>query len=303
MTEAGSTAELAHLPLLTAVRPDKATRELARMLIRAPGEQLSGTLLVTGDPGGSFHLVNGAVIAVESPGAPCVEALLLRSGRVGEADWAAAYRAGAADDRTGAELVARTLVGAAELQLMCLMAALDAAFAVGMGRIDQCTLERGSATHHLPAPQGIESNWLLQETTRRIRAFGSLRFSVSPYRDRPALTSTGAALLSGSTAGERREILLRVNGRRSSRDIAFLLGRSLYAVTVELSRMLGEGLVEVMPSGTAEVGSRRALMADRPPRVTRLPLRPAGTGELPQRERGAGGIDGILPLRPVADRQ
>ncbi|GAA0679999.1 hypothetical protein GCM10010193_37100 [Kitasatospora atroaurantiaca] len=275
MTETGSTAALAPLPLLAAVKPDKATLELARVLIRAPGEQLSGTLLVTGNPGGSFHLSNGDVIAVESPGSPGTEALLLRSGRLGEADWAAAQQAGAVDNRTGAELIARMLVGAAELQLMCRMAAVDGAFAMGMGRIDRCTLE-GPAACHLAAPQGIEPDWLLQETVRRIRAFGALPFAISPYRDRVTLTPAGAAQLNGSKTGERREILLRVNGRRSSRDIAFLLGRSLYAVTVELSRLLGEGLVEV---------THRA------------------ASELPLRRRGTSGINDALPLRPAVDRR
>lgn len=287
--------------LLPSVVPSDQTTLLARNLIRARHERFSGTLVVVGDPGGAFHLANGVIVAVESPGAPNVETLLLRSGRVGKAEWAAAYQAGAAGDRTGTELVERTLVGAAELQLMCLMAALDGALSVGMGRIDECLLEPGGGGYHLVAPQGIEPDWLFQEASRRVKALASLRVSLCPFRDRMALTSTGAALLSGSTAGERREILLRVNGRRSSRDIAFLLGRGLYAVTVELARMLSDGLVEVVSSRVAVPVSGPAEAADRMQNVTRLPHRPVGAGGLPPSQRGMNAIHDVLPLRPLTD--
>lgn len=43
-------------------------------------------LRVSGRPGGMFHIRQGDVVAVETPGAPGVEALLLRSGRVSETD-------------------------------------------------------------------------------------------------------------------------------------------------------------------------------------------------------------------------
>ncbi|NUR86363.1 MAG: hypothetical protein HOY71_19950 [Nonomuraea sp.] len=56
-----------------------------------------------------------------------------------------------------------------------------------------------------------------------------------------------------------------VNGRRSCRDLAFLLGRGLYPVTVEISRLLGEGAVAL---------------------VHREPERES----LPRREKGASGI-------------
>lgn len=282
------------------VPSDRATQELARNLVRARRERLSGTLVVVGDPGGTFYLANGAIVAVESPGAPTVETLLVRSGRIGKDEWAAAYRAGATVGRIGAELIDRTLVGAAELQLMCLMAALDGALSVGMGRMDECILEPGGAVHHLVAPQGIEADWLFQEASRRVKALTSLRVPLCPFRDRMTLTPTGAASAEGSTAGERRDILLHVNGRRSSRDIAFLLGRGLYAVTVELTRMLSDGLVEVVPSPAAIPLGEPAGAADRVS-STHAPHRLPGGSGLPRRQRGMSGIHDVLPLRPVTD--
>ncbi|MEU3777911.1 MarR family transcriptional regulator [Streptomyces sp. NPDC032472] len=222
-----------------------------------------------------------------SPGAPGVETLLLRSGRVSEADWTSVIRSGAGDGRIGRELVARELVGSAELHLMCMMAALDGALAVGMGRIDGFTIDHHSDSCRLAAPEGIEPEWLVHEAGRRIRVLGALGHSLSPFRSRPALTDAGSAQLSGPATGERREILLRANGRRSVRDIAFLLGRSLYAVSVEVSRLMGEGLVETVATARASTG-------DGPPPVDGRPR-----AELPHRLPGASGINTVLPLRPV----
>jgi hypothetical protein len=272
---------------------------LARVLAGIPRDQLSGTLLVTGDPGGAFHLQRGAIVEVASPGAPGVETLLLRSGRVSEADWASVVRSGAPESRIGAELVARELVGTAELQLICVMAALDGAFAVGMGRVDGFSLDQASTSYRLGAPQGIEPEWLVQETARRIRALGSFGVPLSPFHDRLAWTDSGTEALGGSATGERREILRRADGRRSSRDIAFLLGRSLYAVTVEASRLVSEGLLAVVarPEGGSGRSSARpdGLAAE----VDGAAHRSARAARLPHRQPGASRINEVLPLRPA----
>lgn len=204
-------------------------------------------------------------------------------------------RSCAADGRVGAVLIAQDLVGSAELQLMCVMAALDGALAVGMGRIDDFTFEQDARTCRLAAPDGIEPEWLVEEAGRRIRVLGALAQYLSPFRSRLARTHAGSAWLANTATGERREILLRANGRRSVRDIAFLLGRSLYAVTVEVSRLMSEGLLEtVVPADV------QSLEVPSPP--------PAPVGgqpaqrQLPQRLPGASGITDVLPLRPVAER-
>ncbi|MCG6493726.1 MarR family transcriptional regulator [Kitasatospora sp. A2-31] len=291
------------------------TSEIRR---RARTGELSGSLQVAGDPGGQFHFRTGAVVEVSSPGAPGVETLLLHSGRVSESDWSTALRAGEAGDRAGAELVARGLVGPAELQLVCLMAALDAALAIGMGRIDGFSFDPGAPFQHLAAPEGIDADWLLQEAERRIGVLASLAAPHAPFHSRPLRTVTGTALLDGPANpdgspvnGDRREILVRVNGRRSARDIAFLLGRSLYAVTVEMARMHGEGLVRsagapgapgtLRPIGTAdELGRPFGSPGTGAPPLAAGPRpdRPA----LPLRQRGASRITELFPLRPISDR-
>ncbi|MEV7773651.1 MarR family transcriptional regulator [Kitasatospora sp. NPDC086791] len=267
-------------------RPGGASPDFPGMLMDVPHGRLSGTLLVSGDPGGRFHLRDGAIVEVTSPGAPGIETLLLRSGRVSESDWASVLRSGPAGRRVGTELVARELVGSAELQLICVMAALDGALAMGMGRIDRIALDPEPPVSGFPAPEGIEPEWLGHETERRIRALSGQ--PISPFRDRLARTGAGNGLLDGGAAGERREILQRANGRRSSRDIAFLLGRGLYAVTVEASRLLNEGLLQVALSALEE--------AERPAAAPAA----EGAARLPRRRPGASGINDVLPLRPVA---
>jgi hypothetical protein len=247
----------------------------------------SGVLRVTGNPGGVLHLWHGTVIAVDSPGAPDVATLLLRSGRITEAEWAAVFEAGAATGRIGAELVARTLVGAAELELMCQMAVLDGAFAVAAGRVDDCVPEHGPITHWLPAPRGVEHERLLSETERRLKAFfTSHQAPISPFHDR-VIRTVPADRLEELFTDERREILQLLDGRRSARDIAFLIGRGVYAVTVEVSRMLDEGLVEV-PARPADP-ILRPRSAGRPPNET-----PPPDVRLPRRRRGASGIIDVL---------
>jgi hypothetical protein len=54
---------------------------------------MSGALRVTGNPGGAIYFADGLVVAIETPGAPSPEVLLLRSHRVTESGWDAAFAA------------------------------------------------------------------------------------------------------------------------------------------------------------------------------------------------------------------
>jgi hypothetical protein len=295
------------------------TLGFAEALAPAAGERLTGLLRVTGSPGGVVAFTRGVVTAVTSPGAPDAVALLLRSGRITEADWADAVKAGAADARIGAELVARTLLGATELRAICQMAALDGAFAIAAGRIDDCVLERDTAASWLSVPLDIEPEWLLAETERRLAAlFAPRRTPISPFRDRLVPTPGAAERSKGPVTELRREILRHLNGRRSCRDVAFLLGRGLYAVTVEISLMLREGVVAIHPADDdpgpppAPLGgpARHGPSRDRPRDASGDPAWEAGgapgweqdADRLPRRAPGASGFRGDLPLRPLSHR-
>ena len=123
---------------------------LARALDSCGREGATGQLRVVGMPGGTFHLRNGLVVAVESPGAPGPEALLLRSGRVNGEQWAALVREAGGARWPVAGLIAHGYTGAAQLRVVCEMALHDAAFAVVAGRVDGC--ERTAAGFEPPAP-------------------------------------------------------------------------------------------------------------------------------------------------------
>jgi hypothetical protein len=274
--------------------PDRRAFDVvANALARCRRDAVTGALHVIGAPGGVFHLADGSITGVDSPGAPGAEILLLRSGRISEVEWIAALRAGARTRSARAELVARGSVGSTELQVSAIMAAQDGAFAIVAGQVRDHLVERDSVDVLLPIQRGVDPDWLLREISRRLDALAALPCAVSPYRDRVAPVRDMELSDRVLTIG-RRQILSCANGRRSARDIAFMAGRSLYPVTVEISRMLSEGMVEVVP-------------------VEAVPVLPAGPGRagfkplitqgdpLPRRQPGESGIAEALngPRGPI----
>ncbi|MFE3192580.1 hypothetical protein ACFXHA_26470 [Nocardia sp. NPDC059240] len=246
----------------------ESARELVQELAQAAVTTRTGVLRVTGDPGGDLHVVHGLVVTVDSPGAPGVRELLARPGRI--------------------------CTGVADLRVVATMAAVDGCFAIASGWIGSCFWQdlpvdatdpeaMAGPRVVLPPVPGVEPGWLLLETDRRLSALGHGR--VSPHRNHLLLTERGRALLSTPGSGRRREILLWANGRRSCRDIAKLLCRSLYAVTVEVVRMLDDDLLGIAP-----------VVAEPPPEPIEPP-RP-GRSLLPRRRRGASGINDTLPPCP-----
>ncbi|MFC4908835.1 hypothetical protein [Actinomadura gamaensis] len=226
---------------------DAGFRMLSHVLGLNAAEGLSGVLRVTGRPGGTFHLRRGLVVAVDSPGAPGPETLLTRSGRL------------RTTDRFAGDTVPNRSVGEAGLHVVRLMAALDATFAIIAGRMDDCV------THPQPyagPARGEPAETLLREASRRLAALAALPRAVLPDRERLAAVVNPDG---GALATDRREILRAADGRRSCRDIAFVLGRGVYSVTVQASSMLAEGQLTVVPDGS-EPGLRA--------RDTASPLRP-----------------------------
>ncbi|GLZ35975.1 hypothetical protein Lesp02_81620 [Lentzea sp. NBRC 105346] len=241
------------------------------------GRQTAGvtaTLHVVGNPGGLFHLRNGIVISVYSAGSPAPDALLLRSGRISKSDWA-----------RQSELVARGAVGSTELQVVAMMAAHDAVFAIVTGEIVDCRLDR-PVDVPLPMTPGVDPVRLLQETSRRLVSLRSLPVAVSPHLDRVA-PAESADPQEETLTESRREILQHATGRSSARDIAFAAGRGLFPVTVEVSRMLGEGLLIVVThtDGTSVTVTRALRDVPLRPRVTPAPEEPP-----PVRETDSTGV-------------
>lgn len=252
---------------------------LGRALSRCRDERATGVLRVQGSPGGAFHLLDGAVVAVESPGAPGVGTLLVRSGRIDADEWIAAHEAAGSGLWPGAAIAGGGRLGTAEFQVLHMMAVQDAVFAVLAGRMDNCAFDLApSDGSRGPLPPGVGPGVgpeeLLVEAGRRLGALAALTYPVSPDRDRVVAVGP-PAWADEPLAPVRREILGCANGRRSPRDIAFLIGRGVYTITVEVSRMCAEGLVETVPAAAAYPAPPPAA-APAPGPFGRPPVEPTG---------------------------
>ncbi|WP_055524914.1 hypothetical protein [Streptomyces graminilatus] len=261
-------------------------RNLPALLVRLHEDEFSGTVRVAGTPGGTLHLRDGLVGAVETPGAPTAASVLLASGRIGDDDWLAACAAQRDEDLLGERLVADGLVGAAELEVVCTAVVFDGAFAMSLGALGNWELS--DREPGFVARPGVEPRQLTDETTRRIARLGSLWGPASDLaRVRPV---PGTGVVEGPLSRRHEDILNQVNGRRTARDIAFALGRGLYAVMLDLIRMrtLGflrwevPGALDGRPSTAARVTPGRTTAPGPPPAPSRtepLPRRVPRGGE------------------------
>ncbi|MFJ7995944.1 hypothetical protein ACIQ7D_02000 [Streptomyces sp. NPDC096310] len=279
-----------------------APRNVTALLVRLQQERHSGTVSVSGAPGGTIHLRNGLISAIETPGTPSVESALLKSGRIDDEGWAAALAAARGMDGLGAALVGQGLVGETELEVLCTATMYEGAFAMALTRPDGW--EVGGPTQTVLAGHPAQPQSVAEETARRL-AFVTGRWGapgeLARTRLRPSATAERAA---GRLAPRHTALLAIANGRRTPRDLAFFLGRGLFAVMVDLIRMDDLELVQWE-------GDRRP--AGRPSTAPRVPGAGAGdgpsaapppAGSLPRRVPGprpqwaAGVKPGVAPPSP-----
>ncbi|MFD9585005.1 hypothetical protein ACFWBM_10030 [Streptomyces sp. NPDC059980] len=204
----------------------------------------TGRLRVSGRPGGVFHLRDGCVVAVESPGAPGPEARLLRSGRVGGEQWADLLREAGGTRWPQAGLIAHGYAGAAQLRVVCMMAMQDAAFAVVAGEVEACDPLDAVFEPYAPVDQGETPGRLLQDAARKLAAVAALPRPVRPDRERPVQAAVPDELRD-RLPPRQKELFAHADGRRTARDIAFVTGLGVYTATVGMARLLGDGLLEL----------------------------------------------------------
>jgi len=250
---------------------------------------MSGVLRVTGEPGGAIHLADGLVTAIETPGAPSPEVLLLRSHRVSESGWDAAFAAAAASGgRMSAELTRREMVGSGELEGLLRTALADAMFVLASGTVEEYRAEPGPADCVLPLEPGTEPDGLLAEAVRRLAVL-----ALMPARhDRDRIVAAAGAVRPGDRLGDGQdEILALADGRRTPRDLAFALGRGVYATMLQLTRMHQVGLLATVSSrgtGSGRPESGRPASGGEPSAATGLPRRQRDLPALPRRPWAPG---------------
>ena len=267
----------------------------------------SGVLHVIGAPGGTMYLAGGRVAAIETPWSPSAEVILLRSGRVPEADWEAAFAAAAvARGHMRAELVRRGLVGAGELEALLRVAVADAMFAVAAGFVDTCRAEAGPLECGLPLEPPADASWLMTEALRRMQVLAAFPGPPVRARDR-VMAAPGAAPPGAILGGGRDEILALADGRRTARDLAFALGHGLYVTLLRLARMRAEGLLAPaapgVPPGPGDAGRPGAAEGEGAT-ASGLPRRQKDRAPQPPQAGGPGNhpLPSVLRLlRPRAD--
>jgi hypothetical protein len=257
---------------------------LAGALTGRDAANATGTLHVPGNPGGRIHLRNGGIVCVESPGSPGPDALLLRTGRISESEWTAALTTGT-----------RGNIGETELHVVAMMSTQDAAFTMVAGTVEDCVFTLQTLDVAVAMSTPLDPVRLLQETSRRISSLLALQHPLCPHRDRLA-PAPGAHLR--DLGPLRGEILAHATGRRTTRDIAFASGRSVYPVTVEACRMVADGLLSVVP-GTAVISAGRQLPVPLRPRQPPSPAPPQN----PPPEPPAGDCGDDVPLPRSLRRQ
>jgi hypothetical protein len=227
---------------------DPVDDKLGDALRQYAADNFSGVLQVDGRPGGTIYFSSGRISACETSGAPSLEVILLRSRRIAEADWDAAFTAAAVGERQiTAELVGRELIQAGELEALLRIALADAMFALLSGQVNGW-LKAPPADCLLPLTPSAQSGWLIAEATRRAQVLAAFPGPTLSARDR--ITAAPGAGRPGFRLGPDQDAILTLaDGRRTPRDLAFALGRGLYETMLELARMrAGNAVVTTPPS-------------------------------------------------------
>lgn len=210
-------------------------RNLPAQLLRLHQESYSGTVMVSGVPGGTIHLRDGLIGAIETPGTPSVESALLKSARISDEHWAAALTAARQVDDLGATLVHQGRVGAAELEVLCAATVFEGAFAMALARPDGW--EVGGPAPTVLTRHGIAPQTVAEETTRRLALVSQRWGSPAELARAKMRPSSRADRVAGRLTRRYQAVLAVANARRTPRDLAFTLGRGLFAVMVDLIHM------------------------------------------------------------------
>jgi hypothetical protein len=213
-----------------------------RLLTQAAGERHTGALVVGGQPGGTVHLVEGAVVYAESPAAPGVGELLTSSGRLAGRTWQSALDAGAARSRVGQVLLEQGHLTQGELELCVLGAIYDAAY-FALAPAEAPAEFRAGVTHWLGPVVRVEAAAVDRESRRRARLLDEIHPNAQ-IDSAPVIPVPRPPVERITLTAPQWELLVHADGQRTPADLAQLLGRAGYATVQELRRLAALGLIE-----------------------------------------------------------
>jgi hypothetical protein len=167
-------------------------------------------------------------------------------------------------ERLDETLFSLALVGRGELDVIRAAALFDGVFAVLLDAPDGWEAEQGvpAWAPALPFVPGVAPEAALAEAARRhaqlTRRWGP---PAQLARTRP-LATPKAAQQGPGISPRHRALILCANGRRTPRDIAFVLGRGLYAVMIDIAQAERRGLLQTReqaaPAALPSTAARRA---------------------------------------------
>lgn len=142
---------------------------------------------------------------------------------------------------------------------------------------------------------GVTPERLLGEVSRRVNLLAGEPGSVVAL-SRTRMESAPTARLPGTVGtlpARHQDVLAHTDGRRTARDIAFTLGRGLFAVMIDLRHLLDRGLVR---PHTPSTDSRPSTAARTAPSITApsVPSAPDSVS-LPRRRPGRNSAPAYRP--------
>jgi hypothetical protein len=169
-----------------------ATAPLRRRLAALAEAGASGALHWSGTPGGVFYLLAGRIIHTEADTVPGLGERLIRSGRVSQAAWRAAYSEGRATGRVGRVLVRDGWIGQHELACRTVAVITDATCALLRGDGPGSARFAPGERHWLGVVAHVELGALGPRTARRLltvpapRRHSSCVPEIAPHQTAPA---------------------------------------------------------------------------------------------------------------------
>jgi len=257
---------------------DPPARNLPALLQALSAQGFTGSVRVHGPSAGSLHLREGLVTEVRTPGAPSTEARLLRSRRISEEHWNRVCAAAHGERSLSAALLGAGQVSAAELAVLCADTIHDGAFAMALTKPEGWETDATAPPPGIGAVPGIDPGSLTEVVTARL-ALLTRQWGPPAAFARTRIVPASRPGAPGSRVPPRyQDILLSVDGRRTPRDIAFMLGRGVYAVMLDLARMKA---LQLLQSETPEPVGPAVSVAPRSAPTATAP--PAGPVPLPRR--------------------